>query len=342
MHLQSDFHDPSFSEQHNIPDKETNMKKRVPLILTVIIILVIIIGVLVSRNDTPQLTVGICQFSQHDSLNAATKGFQDAVTQKLGDQVTFLEQNAQGDYSACTAIINAFVSENVDLILANSTFALQTAATATDEIPILGTAVTGYDTALQLDDTADRGKNISGTSDLAPLSEQAAMIQELFPDAQNIGVLYCSAEPNSQYQADGIKAELEALGYSCSFYAFSDSNDISPVTLTAVEKSDVIYIPTDNTAAANAELIGNICLPAQCPVITAEENTCRICGAATLSIDYYTLGYATGEMAVRILSDGADISEMPIEYPESFTRKYNAEICQQLGIEVSEEYEKLE
>lgn len=318
------------------------MKKRLPVILTVVIILVVVAGILINKNDDRQLTIGICQFSQHESLDAATQGFRDAVTQKLGDQVTFLEQNAQGDYSTCTAIINAFVSENVDLILANSTFALQTAATATTEIPILGTAVTGYDTALQLEDAANRSKNISGTSDLAPLSEQAAMIQELFPDAQNIGVLYCSAEPNSQYQADGIKAELEALGYSCSFCSFSDSNDISAVTLTAVEKSDVIYIPTDNTAAANAELIGNICLPAKVPIITAEENTCKICGAATLSIDYYELGYATGEMAVRILADGADISEMPIEYPDSFTMKYNEEICRQLNLTVPQDYVKLD
>lgn len=318
------------------------MKKRLPVILTVVIILVVVAGILINKNDDRQLTIGICQFSQHESLDAATQGFRDAVTQKLGDQVTFLDQNAQGDYSTCTAIINAFVSENVDLILANSTFALQTAATATTEIPILGTAVTGYDTALQLEDAANRSKNISGTSDLAPLSEQAAMIQELFPDAQNIGVLYCSAEPNSQYQADGIKAELEALGYSCSFCSFSDSNDISAVTLTAVEKNDVIYIPTDNTAAANAELIGNICLPAKVPVITAEENTCKICGAATLSIDYYELGYATGEMAVRILADGADISEMPIEYPDSFTMKYNEEICRQLNLTVPQDYVKLD
>lgn len=317
------------------------MKKRLPIILIGVMALVVMIGLMTNKNNHQGLTVGICQFGRHKSLDAATKGFQDALTEKFGDDITFIEQNAQNDHAACTAIINAFVSENVDLILANSTAALQTAATATTEIPILGTAVTGYDTALQLDEDGNRADNISGTSDLAPLSEQAAMIHELFPEAKAIGLLYCSGEPNSQYQANVMIPELEALGYTCKTYSFSDSSDISPVTLTAAAESDVIYIPTDNTAAANAELIGNICIPEGVPIITAEESTCRICGAATLTIDYYALGYATGEMAVRILSGEAEISEMPIEYPDSFTKKYNEEICQAMGIAVPDDYVKL-
>ena len=319
------------------------MKKRFPLIAAVLLVLAAAAWIAINRNEDPKPTVvGICQFDQHESLDAATKGFKDALTEKMGDNVTFREQNAQGDHSTCTAIINALVAEDVDLILANSTTALQTAATATTKIPILGTSITGYDTALQLDSADSRKNNISGTSDLAPLSEQAAMIQELFPNAENIGLLYCSSELNSQYQADRIQTELEALGYTCRFYTFSDSNDIASVTLTAAANSDVIYIPTDNMAAANAELIGNVCIPAKVPVITAEENTCRICGVATLSIEYYELGYTTGEMAAYTLLDGADISEMPIEYPKHFTQKYNAEICQTLGITVPQDYVKLD
>ena len=284
-------------------------------------------------------TIGICQLVQHDALDAATQGFKDALTEALGDAVTFDEQNAQGDSNTCSTIINSFVSSNVDLILANATPSLQAAAAGTNEIPILGTAVTEYGVALEISDfDGTVGGNISGTSDLAPLDQQAAMLNELFPDAKNVGLLYCSAEANSQYQVDTVKAALEELGYTCEYYAFSDSNDLSSVVTTAASESDVIYVPTDNTAAANTEIINNICLPAQVPVIAGEEGICTGCGVATLSISYYDLGKATGEMAVRILKDGEDISTMPVEYAPNFTKEYNADICAELGIEIPDDY----
>lgn len=316
------------------------MKKRIFIILLIILILGgFAWGFLNSRKDPSSFTVGICQFMQHDALDEATQGFKDALTEKLGDRVIFDEKNAQGDYSVCTAAMNDLVSKDVDLILANSTAALQTAATSTTEIPILGTSVTNYAAALQIDGfDGTVGGNISGTTDLAPLEEQAAMIRELFPEAKKAGLLYCSSEPNSQYQAEVIRSELEALGFTCEAYPFSDSNAISSVTITASSACDVLYIPTDNAAAANAELIANICVADKTPVITGEESTCRICGAATLSIDYYSLGYATGEMAVRILEDGEDIAAMPIEFPARFTKKYNETICKKLGIEVPKDY----
>lgn len=293
----------------------------------------------VGAEESQTYNVGICQLVQHVALDAATEGFKDALTDKLGDAVTFDEQNAQGDSNTCSTIINSFVSNDVDLILANATPALQAAAAGTDTIPILGTAVTEYGVALGLDDfNGTVGGNISGTSDLAPLDQQAAMLQELFPDAKNVGLLYCSAEPNSQYQVDTVKAALEDLGYTCEYYAFSDSNDLSSVVTTAVSESDVIYVPTDNTVASNTEIINNICLPEQVPVIAGEEGICAGCGVATLSINYYDLGYATGEMAVRILADGEDISAMPIEYAPKFTKEYNAEICEQLGVTVPDDY----
>ena len=293
----------------------------------------------VGAEESQTYNVGICQLVQHVALDAATEGFKDALTDKLGDAVTFDEQNAQGDSNTCSTIINSFVSNDVDLILANATPALQAAAAGTDTIPILGTAVTEYGVALGLDDfNGTVGGNISGTSDLAPLDQQAAMLQELFPDAKNVGLLYCSAEPNSQYQVDTVKAALEDLGYTCEYYAFSDSNDLSSVVTTAVSESDVIYVPTDNTVASNTEIIIIICLPEQVPVIAGEEGICAGCGVATLSINYYDLGYATGEMAVRILADGEDISAMPIEYAPKFTKEYNAEICEQLGVTVPDDY----
>ena len=292
------------------------------------------------EGDLPVYVVGICQLVQHDALDAATQGFKDEIVKELGeDAVTFDEQNAQGDSNTCSTIINSFVSNNEDLILANATASLQAAAAGTSDIPILGTAVTEYGVALDLKDfDGTVGGNISGTSDLAPLDEQAAMLQELFPDAKKVGLLYCSAEANSQYQVDTVKAALEELGYTCEYYAFSDSNDLSSVTTTAANDSDVIYVPTDNTVASNTEIINNICLPAKVPVITGEEGICAGCGVATLSINYYDLGVTTGKMAVKILKDGEDISQMPIEYAPNFTKEYNKDICEELGVEVPDDY----
>ena len=287
-------------------------------------------------------TIGICQLVQHEALDAATQGFKDAVTEALGDAVTFDEQNAQGDSNTCSTIINSFVSNDVDLIMANATAALQAAQAGTNEIPILGTSVTEYGVALGIDDFSGTvGGNISGTSDLAPLDEQAAMLQELFPDAENVGLLYCSAEANSQYQVDTVKAALEELGYTCEYYAFSDSNDLSTIATNAASQCDVIYIPTDNTAASNTEIINNICQPAGVPIIAGEEGICAGCGVASLTISYYDLGVATGEMAVKILTGEADVSEMPIEYAPQFTKKYNKTICDALGITIPEGYEEI-
>ena len=297
-------------------------------------------AVTASAADGDKYTIGICQLVQHEALDAATQGFKDEIIKELGeDAVTFDEQNAQGDSNTCSTIINSFVSNNEDLILANATASLQAAAAGTSDIPILGTAVTEYGVALDLKDfDGTVGGNISGTSDLAPLDEQAAMLQELFPDAKKVGLLYCSAEANSQYQVDTVKAALEELGYTCEYYAFSDSNDLSSVTTTAANDSDVIYVPTDNTVASNTEIINNICLPAKVPVITGEEGICAGCGVATLSINYYDLGVTTGKMAVKILKDGEDISQMPIEYAPNFTKEYNKDICEELGVEVPDDY----
>lgn len=289
-------------------------------------------------GDGEVYTVGICQLMQHDALDAATQGFKDALEEELGSQVVFDEQNAQGDTNTCATIINSFVSGNVDLILANATPALQAAAAGTNEIPILGTSVTEYGVALDISDFSGTvGGNISGTSDLAPLDGQADMLQELFPDAATVGLLYCSAEANSQYQVDTVKTFLEEKGYSCEYYAFSDSNDLTSVVSKAVGEVEVIYVPTDNTAATNAELISNVCVPAGVPVVAGEEGICAGCGVATLSISYYDLGVATGKMAARILK-GEDISSMPVEYAPNFTKKYNASLCEQLNITIPEGY----
>ncbi|MFU0831912.1 MAG: ABC transporter substrate-binding protein [Oscillospiraceae bacterium] len=296
-----------------------------------------------SESADKTYTVGICQLVQHPALDAATEGFKQALTDKLGDKVSFDEQNASGDTASCATICNQFVSSNVDLIMANATPALQAAQTATNEIPILGTSVTDYGTALDIDNwTGTTGRNISGTSDLAPLDQQAKMLQELFPDAKNVGILYCSAEPNSKYQDEVITKELTALGYTCKSYTFSDSNDVQTVAQTAASESDVLYLPTDNTVASNTGIIQNVCLPKKVPIIAGEEGICAGCGVATLSISYYDLGYTTGEMAYDILVNGADPSTMEIQFAPKFTKEYNPNICEALGITIPDGYEAIE
>ena len=286
--------------------------------------------------------IGICQLVQHDALDAATKGFRDVLTEKLGDNVKFDEQNAQGDSQNCATICNQFVSSNVDLILANATPSLQSAFTSTEEIPILGTSITHYGTALDIADWKGYTElNISGTADLAPLDEQADVIHELFPDKKTVGVLYCSSEANSKFQYETIKPYLEEYGYEVKEYTFADSNDIAAVTTSACDECDVLYIPTDNTAASNTGIIDNIALEKKVPIVAGEESICANCGVATMSISYYELGRVTGEMAYEILVEGADVSTMEIRYAPA-TKKYDAERCAELGIEIPDGYEAIE
>ncbi len=287
--------------------------------------------------------VGIVQLVQHEALDAATQGFRDALTEKLGDQVVFDEQNAAGDSATCATIVNQFVSSNYDLIMGNATSAVQAAASATATIPILGTSVTDYATALDIDNwTGVTGRNVSGTADLAPLDKQAEIIKELFPDAKNIGILYCSAEPNSKYQSSTIQGYLTEMGYTCTEYTFADSNDVASVTQTACSGSDVLFIPTDNTAASCTEAINNVAEPAGVPIVTGEEGICKGCGVATLSISYYDLGYATGEMAYEVLVNGADISAMEIQYSPNITYKYMADRSEKLGVTIPDNYIAIE
>ena len=287
-------------------------------------------------------TVGICQLVEHAALDAATQGFEDALTAEFGENVTFDFQNAQNDSATCATIANGFVSAGVDLIMANATPALQAAQAATNQIPILGTSVTEYGVALGLSDfTGVVGGNVSGTSDLAPLDQQAEMITEWLPEVQKVGLLYCSAEANSQYQVDEVQKALEEKGVTATQYAFSDSNDLASVCQKAADENDAVYVPTDNTCAANTGIIDGICRPAKKPVFAGEEGICSGCGVATLSISYYDLGYTTGEMAVKVLTGEADISTMPVEYT-TVTKKYNKTICDDLGLTVPEGYEAIE
>lgn len=293
-----------------------------------------------SENEAKVYKIGICQLVQHDALDAATQGFREALVAILGEEnVQFDEQNASGDTTTCSTIVNGFVSDGVDLIMANATAALQAAQAATATIPIVGTSVTDYATALDISDwTGTTGTNITGTADLAPLAEQAAMIQELFPDVKQVGLIYCSAEPNSEYQIKVISSELDKLGIAYKEFAFSDSNDIANVVSSACDECDVLYVPTDNTAASCTETINNIAEPAGIPIVAGEEGICTGCGVATLSISYYSIGYAAGEMAADILQNGTDPGTMQIQYATELTKEYVADRCETLGVAVPDDY----
>ena len=315
------------------------MKKIVALVLAAMMLFSLAACGSDEDSGEKTYTVGICQLVQHPALDAATQGFKDVLTEEFGDAVTFDEQNASNDSATCSTICTGFVSSQVDLILANATPALQAAVSATNEIPILGTSVTEYGVALKIDNFSGTvGGNISGTSDLAPLDQQAAMVSEIFPEAKTVGILYCSGEPNSVYQAQVVKESLEAKGLTVTVYTFADSNDVSTVTASACSENDVLYIPTDNTAANCAQAISAVALPVGVPIICGEEGICSGCGVATLSIDYYELGRTTGQMAVKILKGEADVSDMAIEYYPNPVKKYNEDIASQLNVTIPEGY----
>lgn len=316
--------------------KKNTKMKRVLAVISAILVLSMLCATFSGCTQKKKYTVGICQLLPHAALDAATKGFMDALIEEVGEEnITFINENAGNDVPTCTTIITNLVNKNVDLILANATPALTAAVNGTDKIPILGTSITEYGTALGLDDFDGLvGGNVSGTSDLAPLKEQAQMIIDLFPEAERVAMLYASGEANSAYQVKEVRKYLEDKGITVIDKAFADSNDVSAVAAAAAAEADVIYIPTDNTAAGCAQTIDGVI--GDTPVIAGEEGICTGCGVATLTISYYDLGVTTGKMAAKILKGEADISEMKIEYAENFTKKYNAAKCAELGIDVEE------
>jgi putative ABC transport system substrate-binding protein len=314
--------------------------------LSIILVLALTLGMCMSlasckKESKDHYVVGIIQLAPHPALDAATQGFKDALTAKLqaeGKTVEFKYENAQGDSNTCNTIVNSFVSSDVDLIMANATAALAAAYNATDKIPILGTSITEYGVALDLDNfNGTVGGNVSGTSDLAPLTEQAQMMIDTLglESGAKIGLIYCSSEPNSQYQVDVVKEYLNGKGMVCTDYKFSDSNDLSSIAAKAADESDAIYVPTDNTVASNTEIINNVCAPAKVPIFAGEEATCTGCGYATLSISYYNIGSVTGEMAAEILLGTAKIEDMAIRYDANPVKKYNKAACENLGIDIA-------
>ena len=322
-------------------------KKLTALLLTAVLMFALASCGQKKEDDEPDAPkvfhVGIVQLVQHPALDAATQGFQDALKEKLGDRVVFDLKNGSGEPANCTTIVNGFISDEVDLIMANATPAVAAAATATSSIPILGTSVTEYGAALDIANfNGVSGINVSGTSDLAPLDQQAQMVKDLFPDAKTVGILFCSSEANSKYQVKVVSECLMKLGMEPKEFSFTDTNDIAAVVQQACDESDVLYIPTDNKAADCAETINNVASVANTPIIAGEEGICKACGVATLTIDYYDLGHETGLMAFEILENGADVSSMEIRYAPEFTKKYNPALAEKFGLTFGDDYVAIE
>lgn len=320
--------------------KMKNAKRIIAVLLAAVLICSVFAGC--SSKDDGKYVIGICQLMQHEALDAATQGFVDAVKAELGEDNVTIDTQVAGTADNCPTIVNAFVSKKVDLIMANATPALQSAMSATGEIPIVATSITSYGVALEMDDFSGKtGKNVTGTADLAPLDQQAAMIKEICPDVKTVGIIYCSSEANSLYQVQEITKYLANLGVTAKEYSFTNSNDLQAIVTKAVGENDALYVPTDNTAAKNTEIIDAVARPAKVPVFAGEEGICKGCGVVTLTIKYYDIGYQAGKMAAEILRDGKNPADMEIQYAPEFTKKYNPTICEALGITVPDGYEAI-
>lgn len=280
--------------------------------------------------------IGVIQLTEHAALDAANEGFVAALND-AGINYTIDQQNAQNDQSTCQTIAEKLVNDGNDLILAIATPAAQAVAGATSEIPILVTAVTDPADAGLVDSNEAPGNNVSGTSDLTPVKEQMELLTQLLPDAKKVGILYCSAESNSEFQAELAKAACAEAGLESEVFTVSSSNEIQQVVESMVGKVDVIYAPTDNTIAAGMATVTMVANDNGLPTICGEEGMVDAGGLATYGIDYYQLGYMAGEQAVDILVNGADISQMPIGYlsADKCTLKTNQETADILGVDLS-------
>ena len=275
-------------------------------------------------------TVGICQLMVHDSLDQATQGFVDALTEAMaaaGNTVEFDTQVA-GDANLCTTVINTFTAKKVDLIMANATPALLAAANATTEIPVLGTSVTDYADTF----SGNIPANVSGTSDAVPFDEQAKMMIDTLGlvAGDQVGVLYCTNESNSLIQYEAVKALFEAEGIVVKAYTFSETTELQTVATSMANECKAVYVPSDNTVASNDAIVGTICTEKSVPIYTSYGGA--VC-YASLSIDYYELGVETGKMAAQVLLGEKAVSDVEI-MTLTPSVVYNEELCAQLGIEV--------
>lgn len=298
--------------------------------LLVLCLLLCLVGC--SSNDS-KVRVGVVQLLNHDALNKATQGFVDVVDGEFGENTCDVKI-AGGESWQCGNIASVFLADNVDLIMCNATSALVITSQATKDVPILGTSVTDYEDALGVIPS-----NVSGTSDKAPLNEQAQMLIDLLPNAKNIGILYCSSESNSEYQVEIVEDYLKAKGLNVIRFGFVDTDNLPSTLESACTNSDALFIPTDNKCADNASSIKKIADEYKVPIIAGEESIFKdVGGLATLSINYYELGRKTGEMAIRILKGKEKISDMEIEYDTKLSKFYSKEVAEKYNVTIPADF----
>ena len=280
--------------------------------------------------------IGVLQLTEHAALDAANEGFVAALDDS-GIDYTIDQQNAQNDQPTCQTIASKLVNDGDDLILAIGTPAAQAVASATTDIPIIGTAITDFAESGLVADNEAPGGNVTGSSDLTPVADQIDLLQELLPDAQTVGLLYCTAEANSEVQIAMAEEALDAAGIAHERYTVSSSNEIQQVVESMVGNVDAIYTPTDNTIAAGMATVAMVANEHQLPVIVGCDTMVEDGGLASYSINYYDLGYKAGQMAVRILTEGADPAEMPIEYLEAEDCQLiaNQQTADEVGVDIS-------
>ena len=283
--------------------------------------------------------IGIIQQMEHGSLDQATKGFEDKLTELLGDKVKFDYQNAQGEQTNCTTIVNQFVSSKVDLIMANATNAVKAAREATSDIPVVGTSVTDYVSSGLVASNEAPGANVTGASDMNPVTVQVDLMKTLCPEVKTVGIVINSGEENSAIQAEEAKTAFEAEGFAVKIYSVADTNEIQTVVTAACNEVDAFYEPTDNLIAANVPTMSNITTAAGKPVICGEGGMCESGFLATYAISYYELGRAAGEQAYNILVNGADPATTPIFFFDvsNLSLVINEENAAELGITIPEE-----
>ena len=292
-----------------------------------------------SNPDEKVFQIGIVQLAEHPALDEATRGFKEFLTEKLGDKVQFNVQNAQGEQTNCTTIVNQFVSSKVDLIMANATNAVKAAREATSDIPIVGTSVTDYVSIGLVASNEAPGANGTGASDMNPVTVQVDLMKTLCPEVKTVGIVINSGEENSAIQAEEAKTAFEAEGFAVKIYSVADTNEIQTVVTAACNEVDAFYEPTDNLIAANVPTMSNITTAAGKPVICGEGGMCESGFLATYAISYYELGRAAGEQAFNILVNGADPATTPIFFFDvsNLSLVINEENAAELGITIPEE-----
>ena len=310
------------------------MKKTI-LTVASVVLLALVSTACSQRPKNPK--IGVIQLVEHPALDASYKGFVDGLKEAGyvdGQNIDIDYENAQGDQSNCVTIADKLVSSKCDLIFAIATPAAQAVANRTDSIPILVTAVTDPKTAGLVVENDKPGTNVSGTSDLNPVTAQIGLIPKITPNAKKIAMLYCSSEENSVFQINMAKKECDKLGLTYQDATVSNTNEIQQVVQSLVGKVDAIYCPTDNMIASSMATVSLVTTEAKIPVICGESGMCQSGGLATYGINYYELGKQTAKMAVEIFANGKKPAQMPIQYLDKCDFMYNKEVADAIGVKI--------